>query len=107
MRTALLAVAALILSGPAMAQYYAPPPGYPPPGYAPPGYSPPPPYYPPPPPRGRFGSRCDAVIRTPYGPEQMICPLVEPKPLGFECACPAPRRAGYAPGSFLPGRTIR
>ena len=101
MKIALGLLVALTAAAPAWAQYYAPPP----PGYYPP---PAPGYYPPPPPpRQRFGSRCDAVIRTPYGPEHMICPIVEAKPLGYECACPAPRRSGYGPGSYIPGRTIR
>ncbi len=95
---AAVTVAGAAMPGPVLAQYYPPPPGY----------GGPPPYYPPPPPpRGRFGQRCDSIIQTPYGPEHMICPIVEPKPLGYECACPAPRRSGYRPGSFVPGRTIR
>ena len=88
----LACVAALSVAVPAQAQYYAP-------GY----YAPPPRYYPSP---GSFGARCDTIIRTPYGPEHMICPIVEPKPLGYGCACPAPRRAGYR-GGYIPGRTIR
>ena len=101
MKIALAILAALSVATPAAAQYYyREPPPPPRPDYYRPGYPPPRPY-------GRFGQRCDATFRTPYGPEHLICPIVEPKPLGYECACPAPRRSGYRPGAYVGGRTIR
>ena len=90
---------AVLLPTPGQAQYYAPPQQ---------GYYPPPPrdpYYRPEP---RYGARCNARMRTPYGPRQVICRIVEPKPLGMECACPPPPPPpGFAPGPFVPGRTVR
>ena len=49
------------------------------------------------------GSRCDAVLRTPYGPRQIVCPMGRPRPVGFECRCPPP--SGYGPparGEVIP-----
>lgn len=91
----MLALAVLLGSaGGAEAQYYAPPP---------------PPYYAPPPPRyvRPEGLRCDSRERTPGGPRQFICDLVEPKPLGAPCRCqlssPGP---GYYPPPPFRGRVI-
>ena len=85
----------------ASAQYY-PPRDYPPRGPDP-YYAPPPGYYPPP----RPGYRCDAVLRTPYGRRQLICDIVEPKPLGAGCVCPPPPPPpGYPPGPYLRGRVV-
>ncbi len=67
----------------AQAQYYPPPQE----GY---GYG----YRPPPPP----GGRCNAFLRTPYGPRHVVCPMGRPKPVGFECACPPPD--GYGPTAY-------
>ena len=76
---------ALSLIDAASAQYYPPPDPY----YAPRGYY-----------RERQpGYRCDAVLRTPYGRRQLICDIVQPKPLGAGCVCPPPEPPpGYAPG---------
>ncbi len=76
----LLAAVALtgISVGQADAQYYG---GY---GYGPPG------------------SRCNAFLRTPYGPRHVVCPMGRPKPVGAHCACPPP--GPYAPTAF--GRVI-
>ena len=107
MKTILALVLVAGLAAPTAAQmtpvqYYERPP-------PPPGYYPAPGYYPPPPPRYRvpYGSRCDTMLETPYGPQQMICPIREPKPLGEPCACPPPRQRGYPPGPYVGGRTIR
>lgn len=97
MKTILALLLTVSVAAPAAAQYYErPPPGY----YAPRGEYPPPRY------RVRLGARCDAVLETPYGPRQMICPIVEPKPLGEPCGCPPPRRSGYR-GEYVAGSTIR
>lgn len=93
------ATLAIVSIAPAQAQYYERPPGY----YRPP-YEGPRPYY-----EGeRFGRRCEAMMRTPYGPQPLICRIVDPKPVGMECACPPPEAGpGYPPSRFIPGRTIR
>ena len=102
MKTTLALLLLLGAAVPAAAQYYQPPP--PPP----PGYYPPPGGYPPPRYRVPYGRRCDATMETPYGPRQLICPIVDPKPLGEPCACPPPRPPrGYPPGPYVGGRTIR
>ena len=84
-------------AGPAEAQYYREPPP-PPPGYYPPrGYE-----------REPFGRRCEAFLRTQYGPRRLVCRIIRAKPLGAECACPPPEPPpGYAPGPYVGGRTIR
>lgn len=99
MKTILALVLGLVAITPVQAQYYERPPGY----YRPP-YEGPRPYY-----EGeRFGRRCEAMMRTPYGPQPLICRIVDPKPVGMECACPPPDAGpGYPPSRFIPGRTIR
>lgn len=105
MKTVLTALAALTLgTGSALAQYYAPPPP-PPPGYGPPPgyYAPPPrPYY------REIGRHCRVFLPTGYGRgERYVCRIVDPKPVGEECACPAPPPGpGYPPGPYIDGRTI-
>ena len=85
-------LATVSLTDAAPAQYYPPPAYYPPPGY----YRPRPPGY-----------RCDAVVRTPYGRRQLICRIIQPKPLGAGCVCPPPEPPpGYAPGPYVRGRVI-
>lgn len=87
-------LASLTLADAASAQYYERP-YYPPPGYSP-GYYPRPP-----------GNRCEARFRTPYGVREFVCELYEPKPLGFECHCPAPPPPpGYPPRPDPRGRVI-
>ena len=54
--------------------------------------------------RARFGGRCQAVMRTSAGPQQLFCRIVQPKPLGADCSCPTP--PGYG-RRYVPGRTIR
>jgi hypothetical protein len=99
MKTILAILLGVCAAVPASAQYYErPPPGY----YPAPAYVPPPPRY-----RVPYGRRCDAVLETPYGPRQLICPIVDPKPLGEPCACPPPRVRGYPPGPYVGGQTIR
>ena len=103
MKMILAVVVGLCGAMPAFAQYYerprydGPPPGYyPERPYREPRY------------RVPFGRRCDAMLDTPYGPRQLICPIVEAKPLGEPCACPPPRPPpGYRPGPFVSGTTIR
>ncbi len=88
-------LAALVAVPNAMAQYYSTPyaPLYPAPGY-----------YPPP---LEFGGRCNASLPTYYGPRQVICALVGPRPLGRRCFCPVPLPPpGYAPGPVPIGRVI-
>ncbi len=55
-------------------------------------------------PRPRIGFNCSAVVGTPYGPRRLICPIVQPKPVGRACACPV---AGYPGAPLARGRTIR
>lgn len=94
----------------ARAQYYErPPPGYYPSPYErgpQPYYGGPPPYY-----EGRprpFGRHCEAVLRTPTGPQPLFCRIVEPKPLGVGCACPPPGVGPDFPLSrYVPGTTVR
>ncbi len=58
--------------------------------------------------RGRLGEHCEAVLPTRSGPKPFYCPIIRPKPLGDECACPTPGEArGYPPGSYVGGRTVR
>ena len=104
MRTILSILAALTVAAPAMAQpYYQPPP--PPPGYYPDRPPPPPGYYPER--RERFGRHCEAFLPTAYGPRRLFCRIVDPKPVGEECACPGPPAGpGYPPGPFVGGRTV-
>jgi len=86
------------LTGPAVAQYYAPAP--PPPGYYP---APPPRHYPR---RHRFfGRQCDALLPTGYGPERTLCPILRPRPLHAPCRCPPP--PNYPAGPWLRGRVVR
>ena len=112
MKALLAVLAGIAAAAPAYAQYYqAPPPGY----YPAPGYDRPPGYerrreyederdFD----RGGFGRHCDAVLRTPEGPQHLVCRIVRPKPLGEECACPPPPPPpGYEPGPFIGGRTVR
>ncbi len=85
MKSGFLVIAAAVFGlsvAPASAQYYAPP------GY---GYGPPP-----------LGGRCDAFLRTPYGPRRVVCPLYRPRPLDAGCECPPPDP--YAPPAH--GRVI-
>ena len=96
MKTILAALLTLATVAPAAAQYYERPPP-PPPGYYERGYNAPPRY------RARFGRRCDTVMETRFGARQVICPIVEAKPVGAPCACPAPRGRG----GFVGGNTIR
>ena len=60
--------------------------------------------------RGRrvaLGSHCEAFIRTGYGPQRLFCPIVRAKPIGEDCACPAPREGpGDPDGSYVGGRTV-
>lgn len=116
MKYHLALVASLAVAAPAHAQYYGAPPPPPPPGYYPaqPGYEGPPPglerrefehreFE-----REHFGRHCDAVLRTREGPQHVICRIIDPKPLGEECACPPPPPPpGFEPGPFVGGRTIR
>ena len=88
-RSSMAALALLASAGSASAQYYAAPP--------PPGYYAPAPVRP-------LGTRCAVRIQTGYGPQRLICPIVQAKPVGRGCACPAP--PGYPPG-YIGGRTIR
>ena len=112
-----LILAALALScavTPGLAQPY----DAPPPGYYPdrpreydrdrPDYDrdrPPPGYY-----RDRrveIGRHCEAFARTEYGPRRLFCRIVDPKPVGDDCACPLPAAGpGYPPGPFVGGRTV-
>jgi hypothetical protein len=96
-RTAVLSAVLLgVAIGQAQAQYYQPgPPPGPPPGY---GYGYDRPHYRPPPP----GGRCDAELRTPYGPRRVVCIMGEPRPLGAPCNCPPP--GPYAPPAH--GRVV-
>ncbi len=87
------------LAAPAPAQYLRP--HSPPPVYEVPAYPPPPPYRR----HIRFGDKCDALLPTRDGPEQLVCPIIRAKPLGEPCACPPPR--GYPWDRFIPGRTVR
>ena len=96
MKTILTVLAALTAATPALAQYYDPGPGY----YRdrPRGYY-----------RERpdIGRHCEAFIRTAYGPQRLFCRIVDPKPIGFECACPGPSAGpGYPPGPFVGGHTV-
>ena len=50
----------------------------------------------------RYGAHCRTRIMTAYGVSPLICPIVQPKPIGFACACPPPGR-----GPYLRGRTVR
>jgi hypothetical protein len=77
------------------AQYYPPSGYYPPPGTHPrPGY--------------RLGGRCNARLRTAYGPRHVICAIGRPRPIGQRCGCPPPPPPpGYPPGPFLNGRVVR
>lgn len=98
MKTILTVLAALTAATPVLAQpYYDGGPGYyrdRPPGYYEER-------------RRDFGRHCEAFIRTAYGPQRLFCRIVDPKPLGFECACPGPAAApGYPPGPFVGGRTV-
>ena len=79
-----LAALGALTAGDAAAQYY---------------YGPPPGYY-----RrtARIGTQCRTAVPTPYGLRPLICPIVDPKPVGRPCGCPAP---GYGNG-YIRGRTI-
>lgn len=104
MKTAMTALAVLCVgASPALAQYYAQPGYYPPPG-------PPPGYYQAPPPRPYYreiGRHCRVFLPTGYGGQRYVCRIVDPKPVGEGCACPAPPPGpGYPPGPYIEGRTV-
>ena len=132
MKTVLAALLALACTTPALAQYYERPRGYeddrPPAGYdrPPPGYDrgprsdydrdrPPPGYDRDRPPPGydrerrvAFGRHCEVFLRSGYGPQRLVCPIIREKPIGEDCACPTPSEVpGGPPGPYAGGVTVR
>lgn len=92
MKIILAAVLGVSAALPVQAQYYAPPP-------------PPSDYYPEPRYERPIGRHCLAFLPTGYGTRRLYCPIVDPKPIGFDCACPPPPE--YGRGPFVGGRTVR